>query len=233
MNTRNRSGSLQLDDVKLLFAAFEERISKQLTNVINKISDIEKSMESIHANQIRLDNEINGMKAVIVNQQLYIEKIEAEKRRHNVVIHNVPEERLEFEEEQLDTDKEKIEFLSTIINDNDAHDPMIENVTRLGRKKEGSKRPLLVCFCRKADRDAFLFEQKKLRLSERCKASFDFLYVNRDSTLLMRKEEKRLREKLKTMRRAKADNDRIFIKNDKLYLNDVVIDSIDISKQLF
>ena len=58
MNTRSRSGSLQFDDVKQLFKEFEDRITQQLSTVILKMHAIEKSIESIQANQVRLDDEV-------------------------------------------------------------------------------------------------------------------------------------------------------------------------------
>ena len=49
----------------------------------------------------------------------------------------------------------------------------------------------------------------------------------------MRGEEKRLRDRMKKIRPKLRDDERVYIKNDKLYHNDEVIDSMDISKQLF
>ena len=174
-----------------------------------------------------------SIKAVIVNQQLYIEKIEYEKRKLNVVINNIPEESLNVDETALDTDKEKVKYLSSIIHDDEYYSPPVERIHRLGRKQQGRNRPLLVRFSRQSDRDDFLFDQKKLRSNSKCSANLGFIYVNRDSTFLVRKEEKRLRDRLKEMRRNKSENDKLYIKKDKLYLNDDVVDAMNIAHQLF
>ena len=84
-----------------------------------------------------------------------------------------------------------------------------------------------------ADRNSFLFEQKKLRNSQPCRDKFGTIYVNRDASFLVRKEEKRLRDKKNSMLSTLKDGDRLYIHKDSLYLNENEIDSIDVSKQLF
>ena len=230
MGTRNRSGSLQFDDVKQLFDRLEEKLSSQIAGVVTKIEGIEKSINALQANQIRIDNEIDKVKEVIIKQQLYIERLEAEKRANNVVVNGVSESAVKTDDEELKTDKAKIEYLADIVN---ADGLEIETVFRIGRMNSKTPRPLLVRFSNKKDRNSFLFQQKKLREDDDCRAYFGPVFVNRDSTYLVRGEEKRLRDRMKEMRPKLRDDERVYIKNDKLYHNDEVIDSMDISKQLF
>jgi hypothetical protein len=230
--TRERSGSIQIDDIKALLQQLEERLTSRISQVFSKMEDFEKSMQLIQANQVRLDNEMNSMKEVIIVQQKQIEKIEAEKRQNNVVIHGVPEEEISVNDLVLKSDTQKVAYLSNIIDPADKEAP-IDFVTRLGPKTPGRRRHLLVSFSNKSDRNAMLFKQKMLRNDTSCRTNLGPIDVNRDSTFLVRKEEKRLREKMKSMHSSLTDNDSLFIRRDKLLLNGKVIDSVDISNQVF
>ena len=88
-------------------------------------------------------------------------------------------------------------------------------------------------FSEKSHRNSILYQQKRMRNDLKCTKNFGLIYVNRDSTFLVRKEEKRLRERMKSVRSSMEENDRVYLKRDKLLLNGKVIDSIDISNQLF
>lgn len=227
--TRDRSGSIQLDDVKALLKQMEDNLTSQISSVYLKIEGLEKAIKVVQTNQIRLDNEISEMRQVVISQQKQIEKFEAERREKNIVIHGIPEEAVSVDDTELSTDDEKVAYLLNVVEESER----FRSAIRLGKRGIGRKRPLLVKLYEKSQRNSLLFEQKKLRNDVCCKNSFGPIYVNRDSSFLMRKEEKRLREKIKSIRASKNESDRIYWKRDKLLLNGEIVDSIDISNQLF
>lgn len=231
-NTRNRSGTMQIDEIKELLLQLESSLSRKIDDVLKKVESLEISLESIKANQIRLDKEVDSMKLVIIAQQKHIEKIEAEKREKNVIFQGVPESNVEVDGIELKDDKAKAKCLTSLITENVDSD-CIDSVHRLGKGILGRNRNLLVKYHKKDTRDSVLFGQKKLRTTPECKESFGTIFINRDSTELIRKEEKRLRDVMRKMRPSINADDRIYIKHNKLFLNDEVIDSVDISKQLF
>ena len=157
---RNRSGSIQLEEIRGLLSEMQKDLSSQLTDVLSKLEKLEKSVESIQANQVRLDNEISHIKEVIIGQQEYIEKMEAEKRKNNLIVHGVPESSVTVGDDDLETDAEKIVHLMYVV-DPDAS-PSIESITRIGRKETGKPRNLLVKFKCQGDRNRFLYGQEKL-----------------------------------------------------------------------
>lgn len=168
MTTRNRSGSIQIDEMKDLLQQMEGNLSKQINDVLKKVESLETSLESVKANQMRLDKEIDSMKLVIVDQQKYIERIEAEKRERNVIFQGIPESTVEVEDgNELEEDEDKIEYPSNLKVENFDRDD-IESVRRLGRKMPGRNRHLLVKYEEKGTRDSVLFGQKKLRTSKVC-----------------------------------------------------------------
>lgn len=66
VDTRNRAGSFQMDDLKDLLSQLEERLTTQISNVLKKVESLERSIESVQSNQIRLDIEISEIEQVIV-----------------------------------------------------------------------------------------------------------------------------------------------------------------------
>ena len=180
-NTRNRSGSVQLDDIKELLTGLEKRLTLRISKVTERLDKLEKSVESIQTNQVLNDHEIGGIKKIIVKQQQFIEKIEQEKRIKNVVIQGIPEASLSIEGEDLDDDEEKVTYLFEVMN---PHKEIgaIESSFRIGRETEGKPRKLIVKFKEKEDSNTFLFNQRQLRSSELCKKHFGLIYVNKDSS---------------------------------------------------
>ena len=232
--TRSRSGSVQIEDMKELLQQLESRLSLQISKVFEKVESLEKSIDAIKANQVRLDVEVNNLKQIVLNQQKQIEKREIERRINNVVIQGIPESNVTVDDESLSNDEEKILHLMEIAGVADPAPDSIESLSRLGKKLPNKNRSLLVRFDCKKDKDRFLFQQKRFRSSKSCVDNFGTIFVNRDSTFLMRKEQKRLRDKMKDLRNSSSGgNDRIFIKSDKLYHNDKIVDTVDISNQLF
>jgi len=232
-DTRGRSGSVQNEDLKELLMQLEKNLSTQLSNVMLKIESFERTLEAIQVNQVRLDTEINGLKEVVSNQQKQIELMEKVRRENNVVVQGIPEDDVKVDDEVLVDDKQKTMYLMNVVGISDIGSDSIEVVTRIGKKQHNRNRMLLVKFTEKCDRDRFLFEQKKLRESSTCKDGFGTIFVNRDLSMLMRKEHRRLRSRMKDLRGTSSDQDRFYIKNDKLFRNNSVVDQVDISKQLF
>ena len=155
-NTRNRSGSVQLDDIKELLTGLEERLTLKISRVMERLDKLEKSVESIQTNQVSIDHQISSIKEIIIKQQQFIEKVEEEKRIKNVVIQGIPETSLSIEGEDLEDDEEKVAYLFDVIN-SDEEISGIESSFRIGRNTVGKPRQLIVKFKEKKDRNTLLF----------------------------------------------------------------------------
>ena len=114
-----------------------------------------------------------------------------------MVVQGIPEDDVEVDDDELVDDKQKTLYLMNVVGISDVCSDSIESVTRIGKKMPNRNRMLLVKFTKKCDRDCFLFEQKKLRDSSTCKDGFGTIFVNRDLSMLMRKEHRRLRSRMK------------------------------------
>ena len=221
-----------LEDVRSLLQQSEARIISKLEDVLSRIERLEKRIDSVQTEQIRLDLEMTGIKKVVINQQHVIEQFEAEKRETNLIFSGVPEGDIEIDDDCLDDDKEKIEYLCNVISP-DFLERSIESCSRLGKATKGRNRLITVKFNDMSERNSVLFSKRKIRNNSSCLKYFGPVYINKDSSPLMRKEEKRLRDFMKNKRKNSPSDAKFYIKSGKLYCDDKVIDQIDISKQLF
>ena len=145
----------------------------------------------------------------------------------------VPENDLNFEEEALTDDKSKVRLLSTVGTETNFVPNRIKSCVRIGEAKKGPSRLLKVTFNEVDFKQKMMLSQRNLRDCAKVVKAFGRIYVNQDSSYLMRKEEKRLRNKLKTMKAAADDPDAIYIRRGTLYRNNEVVDKINIANQLF
>ena len=231
-NSLNSGNALTFDDVKTLISQSEERILSRLDTIMSSISVLEKQIDSVQSEQIRLGLEMSTVKDIIIKQQMQIEKLESDKRQMNLVFSNVPENAVEIDDQKLEEDIQKLEYLCEEI-DGDFTTDLIDSHFRIGPYKNGQRRLLLVRFNNLKTRNRILFTQRAIRDNPNCRSSFGPVYVNKDSTVLVRKEEKRLREKLKDLKSSSDPGDKFFIKSGKLYRNSKIVDEISIANQIF
>lgn len=231
-----RQGSveaLSLDDVKSLIFESEERIMSKLDNLCSSISTLESKFDSIKTEQIRLGLEVKGIKEVILRQQEQIERLESDRRQKNLVFSGVPEGPLIVDDDTtLKNDLDKLEFLcEKIVETFDVDD--IASCYRIGQKKGNRPRLLHVKFDDVRTRNSILFRQRPLRSDVECLELFGQVFINKDSTTLVRREEKRLRDRMKEIKNQSDKNDKIFIRAGKLFKNSTLVDEINIANQLF
>ena len=171
------------------------------------------------------------MKAVIVDQQQLIEKQEVKLRANNLIIHNLPESDLTgLEKANAEQDKLNTIFrsanLKTVPGD-------VVSFLRLGRPRNDRPRPIKVTF-RNADLKFSLLNKRKMisSCSDLRRQFNNKIFVNADSSFLVRKEEFRLRQEL-TRLKSDEPGSRCFIRSGSLFVDGLVHDRIDISNQLF
>ena len=226
-------GRLSLEDVKSLIQESENRIISKLECIVSRIDQIDKKIDRVQAEQVRLDLEMKSVKQVVLTQQRAIEAHEAEKRQLNLIFSGVPEKDIHFDDDTcLENDSEKAEFLCEEISA-DFEEHSIESCSRIGKPRQGQNRLLKVRFTDKSARNTALFSQKKLREKPSCIASFGRVFINKDSSPLLRKEEKRLRDEMHRLKRTASPDTKIFIRSGKLFCNSEIVDRIDIANQLW
>ena len=235
---QTRSGSLgsnvalTLNDVKALITQSEEKIISKLDTIMSSITALEKRFDDVQAEQIRIGLEVMSVKEVIVKQQEQIERLESERRQMNLIFTNIPEDDVKVDDHNLQDDMEKLSYLCESI-DADFEREDIASCSRIGMRKNGRRRLLLVKYNDMNTRRRILSSQRSLRNNASCVSSFGQIYVNKDSSILVRKEEKRLRDVMKDLKSSSDPADRIYIRSGKLYHDSKLVDEIKFANQLF
>ena len=208
------------------------KVNAKMDTLIEKISAVESAITDIKAVQTQQEMDISKIKDLIVAQQTHIEWLDERSRSCSLMVSNLSESDVTFEEETLDSDNDKVVALANailppgqrlVVED-------IEEVTRLGRPG-GKPRPLKVRLYEDKHRNDIVRSGRHLN-SDRIRKAFGRIYVNKDLSYLRRLEEKRLRNKRNELR-VSFPTAEVKLKNGKLYLGPVVRDKIDYRNQLF
>ena len=221
------------DDLRQLIIGLEAKIISRLDSIETKISAIDSRLDMMQAEQIRLKNENDQIKDLVISQQRQIERMENASRACNAIFSAVPEGSVQFEGETLTDDESKVRALCVAAVGQSFDCDHIESCVRLGGSKKGHNRLLKVTFEDAASKYKVMRSQRNMRENNALVEAFGRIYVNPDSTFLMRKEEKRLREKLKDLKATAHGTDMIYIRRGTLYRNNEVIDKINVANQLF
>lgn len=244
MSLRGRKGSAKdsstvaISDIPALIRESEERIKSHFKDELKAITDrldrFEQHLSSVQTECARLDSEVSTLKELLISQQMQIEGHESRMRENNIIVHNIPENDTPvlLGSDRLTNDLQKtMAFIKTA--DIDIYPEDIVTVRRIGKRKSKNSRPLKITL-KKSDL-RFKFLNNRMSISKNSDLIHLFnnrIYVNNDSSFLVRKEELRLRQVLKKL---KDDNPNAqsYIRSGVLYHEGKVVDKIDIKNQLF
>lgn len=230
---KSQTESMPSDDLRQLILGLEAKIMSRLDSIEAKVSVIDSRLDRMQAEQIRLKNENDQIKDLVISQQRQIERMESTTRVCNAIFSGVPENSVGFDNETLTDDKSKVQALCIAAVESNSGSAGIGSCVRIGDARKGHNRLLKVTFENVAYKRRVMTSQRRLRESDEVTAAFGKVYVNPDSSFLMRKEEKRLREKLKELKTTAHGSEDIYIRRGTLYRNSEVIDRVNIINQLF
>lgn len=183
-------------------------VKKDLTQELNQtINDKEKGLKK----------DIDDLKTVISQQQLFLEKLDQRTRERNLVITGVSETDLL---EDADGDHAKVALIFAALD----VDPGVFSVKRIGIPKPDRVRPMLIIVDSYSRREEIMKAAPKLDQN----ALFENIRIKRDTHPATRKEWKRLFDAEKR-EKAKPENAGCTISFDRkkrrIMRDDVVIDS--------
>ena len=165
-------------------------------------------MERLESEMMSMKKENEKLHAMIMNQQNFLESIDARDRQRNAVFLGVPEQADELGESDVD----KIGFVIETIgsSSNIAETEM----KRLGKPGMGNKRPILVVFPSKIARNEVLDKANQLKSNNGEHADIlKKIYIKKDVHPVVRKERDRLRKVVKN-ERDRPENENVEIVYD-------------------
>jgi hypothetical protein len=226
------SSDFTFESIKSLILESEARVMSKLTNIEAKISSIEARLDKVQMEQLNVSSEVDKLKDIILMQQKQIERMEINAREKVLIFSGVPESPVQMEGGSVLTDDvEKISYLCREICDFDSSP--IEKCFRIGKNQSQRNRLLRVKFDEVGIRNSVLRSQRALREDQSISEKFGKIYINPDRTDLSRKEDKRLREKMKEIKASSSNPSDVFIRAGKLYVKSEIVDQSDIANQLF
>ena len=238
--TRSRKGSLKktptLSDISGLILESEARIKnflkEEIAAVHERLEKFEHKLSCVQSQIVQTDDEVSKLRSVILDQQLQIESHEVKMREKNVIIQNIPEAEVSSEAGILRDDSEKLETLCRLANININPEDMV-SLRRLGKRQSNSNRPLKVTLKKTEQKFKFLNNKKAISNNSELTQLFNNkIYINVDNSFLMQKEEYRLRQRLKELKREDPSCSS-YIRAGVLYHDGVIDDKSDVRNQIF
>ena len=200
------------------------RLEEKLLSIATELSELRRTISSSEKNTNKkleeMQERIGKQADIIMQQQLFLEKIDRKERETNIIVLGVPDVQTALD--GATNDDEKLNKVWEVLEDNTE----IRSHRRLGRHDPGNTRtrPILVTVATKDARDKVLEKTSKLKTRG---AAFGKIYVKKDIHPAVREEWKRLRA-AETTEKERPENQGCTIRFDarerKLYRNGVVID---------
>ena len=149
-------------------------------------------------------------------------------RGNNLILNNIPEEDLSHGAQSIVSDCEKVDVILQSSN-SDLSSQEIVSYQRLGKRRAGKSRPLKIALKHSKDKYRLLNLGQSISMNETIIQTFyaRVVFISCDCSFRVQKEEFRLRLRLK-QRKFDKPSSKCYIRSDALYLDDFIIDKIDI-----
>lgn len=166
-------------------------ISEKLNAIHGELSSMHAKFEDLSAKQKSLAQENEFLRNAVLQQQKFLESIDAEKRASNVIILGVPEDAMEIDGTTHESDDEKVAVVFSKI-EHVGIQPV--SIVRLGKNAPSNPkkgRPMKIVLSNQSTRSQILEKAKKLKESG---DAFEKIYIKKDVHPQVRKEFRRLRD---------------------------------------
>ena len=187
-----------------------------------------KRTDSLEGKVARLEHENTTLKETLGSHQCFLESVDFDQRRHNLIITGITESSDELQNETgvvLSNDQDKLDYILGVIGQTDIE---LNKIQRLGEHSTTPRpwpRPLKVVLKNEADRKKILQTAKHLKTANEQLAK---VYIKRDTHPGIRKEMNRLCD-IEKKEKGKAENQGRNIRYDYkqrcVMVDNVVIDT--------
>ncbi len=224
----NKPGSeLSANDIYTIVTAAIQGTNKKIDdlkdNIQNKIVTLENKVKILENENEKKDEDINILKHTVVSMQKAFNSMDQGERSKNAVIQHLSEKDI-YENESginLTNDLDKIRQICKVMNCNLDEDSL-NDVSRIGKVREGVPRMLKLVFASMKDRDAFVKNSSRLKEAPEM---WKKVYIKKDQHPVYVAENHRLRKKMVDLRKLPENKDKeILIKDGKLTVQGSVVD---------
>ena len=198
------------------FNALTDQVN-ELSTKMNQESNIEMATDALPSTQAQVSSnqsELSVESIATMTASLMSEEKEKEKRKLNIIIHNLPESTLEDAQARK---QEDIKNINSLLTKYIGVSTPISNAVRLGKKLE-SPRLLKVTVSTKEEKTLILRNRLKLRNKEN-PSNILKVFITSDLTPLEQQKQKQLRSQLTEMNKP---GNKYYIKNGRITLRQQV-----------
>ena len=207
-------------------AAIKNDLEKKCKAYDNRIMLLESDSKK---KQERIDT----LELTIVEMQKFINKIDQEDRKANIIVTGLSEEPIDLQPDSgndvncITTDTDKISALITSITHDEQFDVGAWTISRIGRAREGSNRAVKITTSSMDERDKVLSMAPRLK----SQPTWTKVYVKKDLHPVYAKENQRIRKKRYDLATRFSSNNEE--KEVKIVKGALLVDGVIVDKNLF
>ena len=205
-----------------------ERLDSFMGQVNSKVSNMDKRIEFLEAENRKKAEDNATLKEIIRNMQRSLNKSDSDVRNKNIIITSLPEGDIETDHKIMKSDHEKVSWILDFTKNESFSEEAIGNfqIDRLGEPKIGYNRVLKITLPSAEDRDAFLEEVKTLKNAPE---PWSKVYVKKDQHPTYIAENNKLRKKMKLLK-SNPDNQN---KDIKILKGKLLVDNEEVDGNTF
>ena len=205
-----------------------ERLDSFMGQVNSKVSNMDKRIEFLEAENRKKAEDNATLKEIIRNMQRSLNKSDSDVRNKNIIITSLPEGDIETDHKILKSDHENVSWILDFTKNESFSEEAIGNfqIDRLGEPKIGYNRVLKITLPSAEDRDAFLEEVKTLKNAPE---PWSKVYVKKDQHPTYIAENNKLRKKMKLLK-SNPDNQN---KDIKILKGKLLVDNEEVDGNTF
>ena len=180
-----------------------------------------------------LNKKISVLEKIVVRQQELIENLQKRDLECNLIISGVPES---SPHESTDDHGTVIKLFREIMTPEEMTNMELSETSRLGQRPSSQNpgltpRRIKAVLGNKLLRNAILKKAKNLKGNK----NFPRVYINPDEPVLTRRENSRLRRRLRELREShkSTPNLHIYLKRGNIFINSDIVDTFSLSNQMF
>ena len=228
---------LNVDELVTLITRTIQPVKDDLALIRQELSEKTKA----HNNRLKLleadvqqkQERIDGLESTVIEMQKFINTIDHEERRTNIIVTGLSESTIQAPDEDesgtaLDNDNEKMKVIIDAIKGNERFDVDTWTISRIGRARDGSNRAIKIVTTSPDERDKVLSLASKLKTQPE---TWSKVYLKKDLHPVYAKENQRMRKK-------KYDLTQQFINNGeqhevKIVKGQLQVDGNTVDRNLF
>ena len=197
-----------------------DELKKELHDLKSKVTvNLEKRVSLIETEQLQTQEKTSVLTNIAINIQRSLNMIDQNERATNLVISGLPEEPI-TDDDQLNTDEDKIQHILSIIDCSDEIRDVIE-CSRLGKERTGMTRMLKVKMGNRESREKVV---KNAPLLKRKEELWQKVYVKKDTHPVYAQETNRIRKKMKELKAIPDNENKVTLVEGRLLLDGKEVD---------